>query len=339
MKHKNLLRSAVLTGLGLLALNANQALASDAKCEIDRPVMFADLNWDSAMFHNAVAKFIIEKGYGCKTDGMIGDNIPMINAVAKGDVDVIMEIWTNNVDEAWKKAESKGQVQLVGDNFEGNEAWWIPKYLVEGDNAPAKGLKSVTDLPKYKDLFKDPEEPTKGRFLNCPAGWTCEMVNGKKLKAYGLEDSFVNFLSGTGAALDSAIISALKRKKPVVFYYWAPTSLIGKYSDQLVQLEEPEYNKEIFDKLKAEDNPSQATAFPKSKVDIGANVEFLKAAPQLAKFLDNYVTSSVQVSQALSYKEDNEASMKEAAVNFLKNNDAWAEWVPADVAKRVKDAL
>jgi hypothetical protein len=42
-------------------------------------------------------------------------------------------------------------------------------------------------------VFKDPEAPTKGRFLNSPIGWTSEVVNKQKLKAYGLEDSYVNF--------------------------------------------------------------------------------------------------------------------------------------------------
>jgi glycine betaine/proline transport system substrate-binding protein len=56
-------------------------------------------------------------------------------------------------------------------------------------------------------VFKDPEAPTKGRFLNSPIGWTSEVVNKQKLKAYGLEDSYVNFRSGSGAALDAEISS------------------------------------------------------------------------------------------------------------------------------------
>ena len=31
---------------------------------------------------------------------------------------------------------------------------------------------------------------------------------------------------------------------------------------------------------------------------------------------------------------DNDASADEAAVNFLKNNQDWTKWVPADVAER-----
>ena len=42
----------------------------------------------------------------------------------------------------------------------GGEAWYIPRYTAE--RLPE--LKSAADLPKFKDQFKDPEEPGKGRF-------------------------------------------------------------------------------------------------------------------------------------------------------------------------------
>ena len=44
-----------------------------------------------------------------------------------------------------------------------------------------------------------------------PIGWTSEVVNKQKLKAYGLEDSYTNFRSGSGAALDAEISSSIRR--------------------------------------------------------------------------------------------------------------------------------
>ena len=86
------------------------------------------------------------------------------------------------------------------------EGWWVPEYVIKGD--PERGikplapeLKSVADLPRYKEVFRDPEDPSRGRFLNSPTGWTSEIVNSQKLKAYALNDSFVNFRTGSGAAL------------------------------------------------------------------------------------------------------------------------------------------
>ena len=37
------------------------------------------------------------------------------------------------------------------------------------------------------DTSEDQEEPSKGRFYNCPAGWTCELDNSEMLKSYGFD--------------------------------------------------------------------------------------------------------------------------------------------------------
>ena len=164
-------------------------------------------------------------------------------ALAKNDIQVIGEEWAGR-SPAWVKAAAEGKVFGLGDTVKGaTEGWWVPEYVIKGD--PAKGIKplapdlrSVSDLKKYKDVFKDPETPSKGRFLNSPIGWTSGVVNKQKLTAYGLQDDFVNFRSGSGAALDAEISSSIRRGKPVVFYYWSPTPLLGKF--KLIQLEEPQ---------------------------------------------------------------------------------------------------
>ncbi|CAD5202049.1 Histidine transporter, periplasmic histidine-binding protein [Pseudomonas sp. FEN] len=74
-------------------------------------------------------------------------------------------------------------------------------------------------------------DSTAGRTPSGPAGLRgashptldIEIVNQQKLKAYGLTDSYVNFRSGSGAALDAEITSSIRRGKPILFYYWSPT--------------------------------------------------------------------------------------------------------------------
>lgn len=105
-------------------------------------------------------------------------------------------------------------------------------------------------------MFKDPEEPTKGRFLNCPSGWTCEGVNTAKLQAYKLEANYVNFRPGTGTALDAAIAAAYLQGEPMLFYYWSPTAIMGKY--KLVQLQEPAYSDACWKELTSADGKRDA---------------------------------------------------------------------------------
>jgi glycine betaine/proline transport system substrate-binding protein len=86
--------------------------------------------------------------------------------------------------------------------------------------------------------------------------------------------------------------------------------------------------------------PTKATAYPESRVVIGANKAFTEVAPELTAFLRAYSSTNAATSSALAFMRDTNATPDEAAANFLKSSeDAWTAWVPADVAERVKSAL
>jgi len=326
------LRAAALSlGLGLVA----PAVA----CELDRPLKMAGLDYDSAAFHTAVASAIAERGFGCKVERVPGAIAPLVNGLARGDVDIVMEIWMANPVEAWVKAAEAGKVEPLGTAFpDANEGWFVPRYLVSGPDAKAPELKTAQDLKRYKALFADPDEPGKGRFYNCVAGWVCEGINTKKLAVYGLAEDFTNTRGGSGEALVAAIEAALKRKRPVLFYYWGPSWLLGAYD--LVKLEEPPFDAGVWAELKASDNPKRATAYPTSKVVIGANVELAKQAPQLASFFKSYGTTSEMTSKMLAEAREKNVTPEQQAVVFLKSQPGiWRKWLPAAVADKVASSL
>lgn len=327
--------------LFLLLVSGYATVQAETKCDIERPVVFAGFDWDSATLHNGIARFILEKGYGCKTDEIPGTTLPLFNGMLRGDVDVAMEIWKQSVAQAWADGLAAGKFIELGINFnDAIQGIYIPKYLVEGDDAPAPDLTSVDKLAKYKLLFKDKEEPEKGRFYNCVLGWSCEKLNSKKMVAYGIEDDFVNFRPGAGAAIPSAVESAILRKKPILFYYWTPSWLIGRFGDQLIRLEEPAYEPETWKAFMESDNPEKATAYPLTKVAIGVTTKFMDESQVVTEFLKQYSTDSASVSKSLDYMQVEKAKPEEAAAHFLKNNpEMWQKWVPADVAEKVKAAL
>jgi glycine betaine/proline transport system substrate-binding protein len=334
------MRRLILALVALLL--AAPALADEPpRCELGRPIVFAGLDYDSARFHNAVAAFILERGYGCAVAEKEGSVIPLLAAMADGAVDVNMEIWKDSITEAWEQAEAAGKVVDLGVNFaDAVQGWFVPRYLTDGPAAPAPDLASVTDLARHKALFRDPDEPDRGRFYNCIAGWNCEIVNTRKLHAYGLDDDFVNFRPNSAAALDAAIMAAVLRERPIVFYYWGPTWLLGKLADKVRMLEEPPFDPEIWRELSESEAPTRATAYPTVAVDIGANAAFVAAAPTLARFLAAYQTSQAQVSEALAYMDDHAATPEEAAEFFLAAHpETWTQWVPPEVAQRVRMAL
>lgn len=334
-----------------LILAAALALApgavARAACDVGRPIVFGDMDWDSNRFHTAVARFILEHGYGCKTDAIPGSTIPILAALARGDIDVVMEIWKDQVTKPWEEAEKAGKVKAVGVNFpDAVQGWYVPRYVVEGDakrniKPVAPELRAVTDLPKYREVFRDPEEPRKGRFHNCILGWNCEVVNTRKLAAYGLTGDYTNFRMGSGAALDAAIASAYEQGKPILFYYWGPTWVMAKY--ELLMLEEPAYNEKDWVALREAPDPAKAkpVAYPKVAVYVGANAKFIGEAPGVIAFLAKYRTTERLVSQGLLYLQENKAAKpRDAAAAFLRaNRETWRAWVPPDVFERVSAAL
>jgi glycine betaine/proline transport system substrate-binding protein len=104
-------------------------------CELERPIRFAGNDWASHQFNVALAGHILAKGYGCKVTTIPGTSQPLLNALAKGDVDVLMELWKENNVEIWAKMEQGGRaIETQGVSIQGAiQAWWVPRYLVEGD--------------------------------------------------------------------------------------------------------------------------------------------------------------------------------------------------------------
>ena len=331
------LLTAVAATFGVLAIPA-QVFAAQA------PIHFADLNWESGSLITDVLRIIVEKGYGLPTDTLPGTTITLETALANNDIQVIGEEWAGR-SPVWVKAEAEGKVVSLGDTVKGaTEGWWVPEYVIKGD--PAKGikplapdLKSVSDLPRYKDVFKDPESPQQGRFLNSPTGWTSEIVNTQKLKAYGLTDSYVNFRTGSGAALDAEISSSIHRGKPVLFYYWSPTPLLGRF--KLIKLEEPPFDAEAWKTLADASNPNpRGTRSLEPRLSIGVSDAFHKQYPDLVAFFEKVDLPIDLLNQTLGQMSEKRQQPKEVAQLFLKQHpEVWKAWVPADVAGKVSNGL
>jgi glycine betaine/proline transport system substrate-binding protein len=310
-----------------------------AECPYPKPVVLAGLNWESGMFTTEVLRVLLEKGYGCKTDVLPGNTLTMENALRQNDIQVIAEQWAGR-SELWRKAEEAGEVFAVGEPVKGaTEGWWVPDYLVKGEGAPAAGLRSVSDLPRFKELFKDPEDRKKGRFYNCPTGWTCEAVNTQKLKAYGLEDSYVNFRTGTGPALDAAISSAIRQRQPILFYYWSPTPLMGRYP--LVQLEEPPFDQKAWETLIDPKHPKPiGTRSLPAKLSIGVSRDLHDKAPALVQVFEKVEIPLPLFNGILArMAEERAESGPMADAFFRQHRDIWSSWVPAEVAQRVDASL
>lgn len=300
-------------------------------------IVFADAKWDSIEFHNWVARTILEKGYGYKTSVQSGSTAATFLGFRRGKIDVYMEVWTSNIKKIYQKAIKSGDIQKVSVNYaDDKQGLFVPTYMIKGDpkrgiKAVAPDLKSVKDLPKYKNLFKDPTDPSKGQIIGSPTGWSVDKILRKQIKAFGLDKSYNYVSPGSQTALTTSLVKAYKQGKPWVGYYWGPTWVLGKYNMTL--LKEPKYSKKIW-------NSTKACQFPKEPVVVAVNSDFAKKAPDVVKFLSHYKTSAALTNEGLAYMKNHKASPKQAAQWWLKKNTKlWTKWVPAKVAKKVKKSL
>lgn len=326
----------LLLAIAVLTTAAIGCNAGGQKAQKD-PIMFGDFNWDSALINNRIAQFIIENGYGYKTDSMPGETIPLMQGLARGDLDVAMEIWIQNAQEAYDKGIAEGSYIDLGTNFNDNvQGMFVPAYVINGD--PARGiepmapdLKSYEDLPKYWKLFQDPEAPNLGRFYGAVPGWEADKILTEKFETYGLTENYNIFRPGSGAALASSMVSAYEKGQPWFGYYWGPTWIFGKLD--LIQIEEPPYSEELW-------NDGYGCEFPAVDVNIVVHKDLPAQAPEVVEFLKKFEMKSDVISETLAYMTDEGVEADQAAIWFLKEKtDIWTQWVPNDVAEKVKQKL
>lgn len=307
----------------------------------DKPkLVMADVTWDSVQVHNRILGFILQHGYGYpEPEYAFGDTLPLLQGMTKGNVDITMEVWQDNYAEPWNDAVESGSVVDLGPIFpDAPQGWYVPTYMIKGD--PERGiepmapdLKSVYDLPRYWELFKDPEMPTKGRFHNSPPGWAVTEINEIKFKTYGLDETFNLFSTGSDSALSASMLSAYERGQAWVGYNWEPNWVMGQLD--MTKLEEPPYDPDVYNDLS-----NRGCAYPAAKVLKGIHVDLQTKAPEVVELIRKYETTLEQNNDFLSYMSSNNADTEAAAIYFLKTYpDTWKAWMPEDTAQKVEQAL
>jgi glycine betaine/proline transport system substrate-binding protein len=259
----------------------------------------------------------------------------------KGEPDIAPEAWINSMRETLDRAVKEGRLVYASEELGegGVEGWWIPDYVA----AAHPEIKTIDDALKQPALFPHPEDSKKGAVYNCPSGWNCQITTGNLFKAYdGEKKGFLLVDTGSAAGLDGSIAKAFERKQTWLGYYWAPTSILGKY--KMVRLDHGvPHDKAEWDKCTAVADCAapKKNAWAKSEVFTVVTKSFAdRAGPAFAYLKTRGFPTNAPVNEMLAWMSDNQATGEEGARHFLKEKgDIWTKWVPADVAVKVKAAL
>lgn len=331
---KKLLASTVLAA-GLYAV-AGSAQATECG-----DVSIAEMNWASAGVAAHVDKIILESGYGCSVTLVTGDTMPTFASMnEKGQPDMAPELWVNAVRTPLDEAIAEGRLiqtaPLLSDG--GVEGWWIPKFLADAN----PDIKTVQDALARPDLFPAPEDASKGAVTNCPSGWNCQVSTSNLYRALGAEAKGFELVdSGSAAGLDGSIANAFENQKGWLGYYWAPTSILGKY--EMVKLSfGVEHDKASWDACTAVPDCAdpKVNAYPISDVFTVVTKDFANKAGVAMDYVSTRKWDNQTVGKVLAWMDDNQGTNEDGARHFLENYpDMWTAWVAPEVAAKIKAGL
>ena len=247
-------------------------------------LVFADLNWSTARLQNAVARAILEEGYGYETESVPGRTVPLMQALVAGEVNVSMEVFLPSSQTIWQEATAAGTVVPMGNSQESpswESAFLIPKYTAQAN----PGLRSVEDLKEHRNLFVRPESDGRVALVTCLSGWECAAVNEKQVYGYGLQEVIHLITPGSFDELNSEILGAFEKREDILFYYWVPEVVPTKLNTQFggfYRLVEPDHSDECWDHITSASvaqGVTQACAYPDRQAVIAVRSELRETAP------------------------------------------------------------
>jgi len=336
---KSVLAAAALTvgGAGLVPATAQ---AQEQSCGTDRTIDIAEMTWASAAALAHIHAIILEEGFGCDVAIVTGDTVPTSSSMlTRGTPAIAPELWTSTIQDAWEEGLGAGEVVDLGEAIaEGTvEGWFIPQYTKDANPE----LVSADDVVARPDLFPDPEDASKGRIYSCPPGWACEISTSALFEAYDMDEAGWNLFSpGSGGALDASIARAFLREEPILFYYWGPTAVLGKFPTY--QLEMPEADPAIYacNTDSACDEPARKTAYPSSPAIVGAASWVAEEAPELVEYFGKVGLTNAEINEMLVYGDEKQADAAATAEHFLATKeDIWTQWVTPETAEKVRASL
>lgn len=339
----SLCAAALLTACSGEGDKEKQAESTDqAKCG---DITLAEMDWASAELMANVDKLILEAAYGCKvalTPGATNTTFASMNE--KGQPDVAPELWVNSVGEPLQKALDSGAMLKVNEGpITGlGEGWWIsPKTAKDHPE-----LKTVQDVLARPDLFPDKEDPTKGAFIGCPAGWGCQPININLFRAFKMKEKGWKLVDpGSAAGLDGSMTKAVDRGENWFGYYWSPTALIGKHKMVKLDYGVPFAGKDnwlnCIAKPEADCADPKPTSWTKSEVNTVITDDAKKTlGADALSYLNKRIFPGEVMNNMLVYMSDNQADGGDAAIEFLKQNEAvWSQWVDKDSVSKIKSTL
>jgi glycine betaine/proline transport system substrate-binding protein len=305
-------------------------------------VTIVSMNWQSAELESAVDKRILETGYGCQVNMVLGDTVPTITSmVEKGKPDVVSEGAIDLLPAIVKRGIDSHKIVMGAKTIQegATPGWYIPKYVADAH----PDIKTVADALKHPELFPDPENPGKGALYNGPQGWGNTVNTAQLFKAYQADKAGFRLVdTGSAAGLDGSLIKAYERKQGWLGLAWSPTSLLGKYKMVKLSAGVPVDQSEWTRCTTVADCPDpKPTEWPANRLYVLIAKSFAdRTSTDVMKYLNTRTFKSADLEKVMAWMTDRQATGESGASEFLKTKpDVWTKWVTPEAAEKIKASL
>ena len=233
MKHK------LIFSLLILVLVLSLAIPGCTAPE-EKHIIFTTGAWSGDWLTIYPIKILLEEEFGYTTEIMDTSTPVAWTAVGTGSADVWTNGWLPNQQDVYDKyadtVDNLGIIYGGGPHDPCVQAWFVPTYVSE-----QYGITSITDLedPQYAEMF-DVDGDGIGDILGCDAAWKCAAVNDQMVIDYGLEGMYEQKY-GAESMMTAAIVGAMKKNEPVLFYFYTPHPFFVNYpiGESVTILEDP----------------------------------------------------------------------------------------------------
>ena len=312
---------ATAAAAGVLVLGLSFGASAQSAPETDEPVKLAMNEWTGQHVSTTVAGEVLKR-MGYNVEYVTAGYYPQLTALADGDLDASLEIWSSNIGEAFDDAMSTGNIQILGESgLSPQEQWMVPAYVI--DMCP--GLPNWEALNDCVDLFSTADTAPSGRFLDYPADWGDS--NARRIEALGLD--YVSIPSGGEGAIIAEIKSAVERQAPLVVMFWEPHWLHAQIDMERVNL--PEYFEGCHDDASLGMNPDATYDCDWAGAEIWkvVNNDLENTHPAAWNLIEVYQIDNDEQAEMMAEIDDKGRDLIEVVNEWLDNNPdkvkAWTD--------------
>ncbi len=224
------MRTVTKTYLGaaaIVAATAGAGLAAEMGA-VDTPIKLAVNEWTGQHVTTRIAGEML-KAAGYDVEYVTAGYMNMYQALADGEIDAAMEIWSSNVSDDYAEQVAAGGVTEIGDlGLKAKEGIAYPAHVA--DICP--GLPAWEALKDCAAQFATAETLPAGRLVDYPADWGTPGAD----RVTGFALPFKAVPAGSEGALITELRAATEKKSPLLITFWQPHWAMSAYDVRFVDL-------------------------------------------------------------------------------------------------------